>query len=434
MEEVWESEQPGTKPADSCEDSALTLALRLVTKTQLKVWTLPALLLLLLLIHVSLGLRIPRVFHGDEVWTINRLMSNYGQLLLHILKGDNHPPLYYLLSKGWIEITGATIPALRWLSFLFTSLTLSFLAWNYRRHPRLEMAFVMGLIGTNPLLTYYSATVRPYSLVVLLATVMTWSALMLKRNHPPEADLPIQVEGLITAGNLSSRRAAPHSRGWTILYYGSALLLSLTHYFGTLYVFLATCFDLLSRRIERSPWKAILLILLIITWPLLQILTGTLDKQAEANSWVNVFPLISTFNNFLAGVFPLLIISRMPQLAFAMVLALVLLLLTLRPVLQTARLGPGGKRGWLDWLPTSDTAFLLVVVSAVVAAGCVADALLPFTTPYYFLVCLPAVTILLGRLLTATLRDRYSRGLCLLLTVAIVALQIQMAHQRLSLP
>jgi hypothetical protein len=75
-----------------------------------------------------------------------------------------------------------------------------------------------------------------------------------------------------------------------------------------------------------------------------------------------------------------------------------------------------------------------VLVTAVVAAGCVADALLPFTTPYYFLVCLPAVIILLGRLISASNRDLFSGSLSVFLTLAIVALQIQLAHQRLSLP
>jgi len=212
------------------------------------------------------------------------------------------------------------------------------------------------------------------------------------------------------------------------------LLLGLTHYFGTLYVLIATCLDFLSRRIERSPWKGMLLLLLISVWPLLQTLTGTLDQQAEANSWVNVFPLISTVNNFLAGVFPLLMISRTPQLGFGVVLALVLLLLALRPVLQSAGLRHTGRRSWLVSLLDSDAAFLVALNVAVVAAGCVADALIPFTTPYYFLVCLPAVTILLGRLFTVSWRDRFSGGLCLFLTLVIVALQIQLAHQRLSLP
>jgi uncharacterized membrane protein len=400
-----------------------------VAKRLLKSGILSALLVLLLLVHVSVCLRMQRVPHPDEVWTISKLLASSGQLIWGtILKHDNHPPLYYLLSKGWIALTGATIAHLRWLSFLFTSLTLCFVAWIYRRHPRFEMAVVLVLFGTNPLLTYFSATVRPYSLVVLLATVMTWSALQLRHGHQLEAEPPAAVEGLIAGTDPNGRRV------WALLYYGSALLLGLTHYFGTLYVLIATCLDFLSRRIERTPWKGIILVLLISAWPLLQSLTGTLDQQAEANSWVNVFPLISTVNNFLAGVFPLLMISRMPQLGFGVVLALVLLLPALRPVLQGPGRRPSGRRARLVSLLDSDAAFLVALNVAVVAAGCVADALIPFTTPYYFLVCLPAASILLGCLLSVSWRDHFSGGLCLFLTLAIVALQIQLAHQRLSVP
>jgi len=398
---------------------------------------LPAVLLVgLLLIHQSYGLRIPRVPHPDEQWTINMLVDNVHKMVWStILKQDNHPPLYYLVSKGWIWLTGATIPRLRWLSLLFTGLTLSFVAWVYRRRPRFEMAVVLLLIGTNPLLSYYSATVRPYSMVVLLATVMTISAVELRYRHSIKADHSGVASDCLVVTELDSRRSSSGGqRNWYFLYYGSALLLGLTDYFGTLYVLLATCFDFLSRRIERSPWKGMLLLLLILFWPVLQGLAGSPSEQAKFNSWVNVFPLISTINNFLAGVFPLLIISRTPQLGFCLVLALVLLLIALRPVLKGAGKLPISRRGWLTWLLANDSAFLVVLVTAVVAAGCVADALLPFTTPYYFLVCLPAVTILLGRLISASNRDLFSGSLSVFLTLAIVALQIQLAHQRLSLP
>jgi hypothetical protein len=42
--------------------------------------------------------------------------------------------------------------------------------------------------------------------------------------------------------------------------------------------------------------------------------------------------------------------------------------------------------------------------------------------------------ILLGRLISASNRDLFSGSLSVFLILAIVALQIQLAHQRLSLP
>jgi uncharacterized membrane protein len=387
-----------------------------------------------LLAHLSWGLRLPRQVHGDELWTLSEVLSkSWDQMFEMVLKRDNHPPLYYYIAKCWMALTHGGIPQLRWLSYLFSVLTICALAWLYRSHRQNEKIFALGLLGTNPLLTYYSATVRPYSLVVLLAAVMTISAFRLKRQ---------KTDGLLSSHNEELgvathnwRQGGNARRSWSLLYYGSALLLALTHYFGTLYVWVAFVGDLITRRIETKPWKGALLLGLTALWPVAQILFGSVDEQSKSNAWIRVVFLISTVNNFLAGTFPLLMISKsIPQYTFGVVLALLLLCITLRP-LATSYWNRLSCQPWsLSSLLAADEVFWLLVCAGVVAVGCLADLLLPFTTPYYFLVCLPAVAILLAKLCSASIRDRFTGTLSFLTILSIAILQISLSQQRLALP
>lgn len=403
-------------------------------KISSKTWPLLLVLVVPLLAHLAWGLRIPRPIHGDELWTLSEVLSkSWDQMFEMVLKRDNHPPLYYYVAKLWMVLTNGGIPQLRWLSYLFSVLTICALAWLYRSHRQSEKIFALGLLGTNPLLTYYSATVRPYALVVLLAAVMTISAFRLNRQKP---------DGLISSQTAASglathdwRQSGKERRSWSVLYYGSALLLALTHYFGTLYVWVAFVGDLITRRIETKPWKGALLLGLTALWPVAQILFGSVDEQSKSNAWIRVVFLISTVNNFLAGTFPLLMISKsIPQYTFGVVLALLLLCITLRPV-ATSYWNRVSSQPWsLSSFLAPDEVFWSLVCAGVFAVGCLADLLLPFTTPYYFLVCLPAVAILLAKLFSVSLRDRFTGTLCFLAFLAIAILQISLTQQRLALP
>jgi uncharacterized membrane protein len=399
-----------------------------MTKASGKALWIPVLIAILLIAHNSWGLRIPREIHPDEIWTMDMIVKTPSRLLYSILTEDNHPPLYYFLLNVWSTIAGPVVPKLRVLSFLFSCITIFFFVAVYRHYRRAEVIFVLGLMATNPLFTYYSATVRPYSLLVLLASIMTITALKLR-----------QLNSTVNPGKISmhSQEVSRSQRPWSITYYLSALLLGITHYFGTLYVWLIVIFNLLtpSRKIDNKPWRSILLMLITAIWPILQIGFGTLDQQKESNSWVNVFPLISTTNNFLSGTFPLLMISRsIPQLLFGVVLALILLLLIIRQQTNHPHLLAALRQGKPTSLLSLDPIFLSLICFSILAFGCVADLILPFTTPYYFLVCLPAVAILFGKAVVSCYQDKFKVWLCVSAYVAITGLQILLTQQRLAAP
>lgn len=370
---------------------------------------------MILAFQLSSGLRMPRDFHPDEVWTMTMLAKTVPNIFRSVLTEDNHPPLYYLVSKGWVSLIGQNILRLRILSFLFGCLTLVSFAWYFRHQKKGEAFFALGILGTNPLFNYYSSNVRPYALVIFLACVMTLSALNLR-----------------AAGNTRERSGQAIRKTSVPLYYGSAFLLGLTHYFGTLYVWVAVVLDLLSRRIENRPWRGFFLLAATGTWPVIQLIFGTLDQQKESNSWIKTVPIVSTVNNFLSGNFPLLMISKsVPQLSFGFVLALVLLLAAARPYW----LFSDGKSNLFDSLRkllSQSSFYLIALCASVLSTGVILDFILPFTTPYYFLVCLPAVIILLAETMGNNCRDNFSSSIVIFLVSSIAFLQILLNHVGLS--
>lgn len=70
--------------------------------------------------------------------------------------------------------------------------------------------------------------------------------------------------------------------------------------------------DAVERRFSRSRLPGIGLFSLLLIWPLFQKLFGSLEMQVESNQWVEALPFVSTFNNFLMGNFPVILVSRQP--------------------------------------------------------------------------------------------------------------------------
>lgn len=359
--------------------------------------------LVLLAVHLTWGLRIARVVHADERWTLGVIQESPTRLLTNLLLNDNHPPFYYLIHQAWAALAGASIPSGRLLSYGFALLVLALFAAFHRRFSSLPLIAPLLLISTNPLFTYYATTTRPYSLIVALASAALLSALALRQNPAPPQ---------------------PASRLLRLIFFASCLALGSTHYYGTLLVFVLLGIDLLERRIDRSRLINLACLVVLPIWPGLQVLHNTAQQQLASNSWVRVLPGISTFNNFLLGTFPSLILARDPRLLFGLLLFACLL---------AARLPwpPRPDRRTLKDLLTSRQGYLLLVIGLVFAVSALIDCLTPFTTPYYFLVCLPAVALLFDPLCREVHR-RLGPWSAAVLIGGTVACQLLLAGQRLA--
>jgi hypothetical protein len=386
--------------------------------------------------HLSKGLRIARIDHGDELWTLGAINRNVDQIVAFVLGEDNHPPLYYLLVKAWSALVGMSVPQVRLLSYGFALMAVAGFVVFHARYRLISLFVPLLLLGTNPLFTYYAATIRPYAMVVSLATLTTLSALLLRERGDNRSMPEIQ-------GDLPMMR-------W--IFYGTGLLLGLTHYYGTLYVAILLAIDAFERRISSSRLPGMGLFSLLLIWPVLQKLFGTLVKQSESNQWVNVLPFISTFNNMLLGDFPAVLLSRQPAYLFSGAVFAALVVAAFRSP-PSHRLGtsqspppPVGSLRWngpkaaavssmrpLRALLADRKIYLCLIVGLVYLFSALIDIAMPFSTPYYFLVCLPAVALMFEALFQAVER-RLGIWPALLMVAGVVGCQLILTQQRLALP
>lgn len=112
--------------------------------------------------------------------------------LFESLKGDFHPPFYYLLIRQIFIFFGTNLLYARLVSVFFGSLTVVFFTSLLKKiflNTRLGFGkrsiplFWAGgfLLTINPLLVYYSQEIRSYSLSTFLAVLSWW--FLLKRNN-----------------------------------------------------------------------------------------------------------------------------------------------------------------------------------------------------------------------------------------------------------
>ncbi|MEM7334120.1 MAG: glycosyltransferase family 39 protein [Chloroflexota bacterium] len=108
-----------------------------------------------------------------------RLSERTIRLIIEGTASDIHPPLYYLLLRGWRELVGETEFALRALSTFAGVLTMvTTVALAKRMALSKTAVLLVGLfVAVHPALIYYSQETRMYSLLGLLgvlSTLMLW--------------------------------------------------------------------------------------------------------------------------------------------------------------------------------------------------------------------------------------------------------------------
>jgi hypothetical protein len=181
-------------------------------------------------VAVVVGLAV-RLGSRSELWLDEALSVNIASLapgdLVDALARDGHPPLYYFLLHGWIEVFGDGTAAVRALSAVFGVACLP-LVWiaGRRLGGRDTAAAALVVVATSPFAVRYATEARMYSLVMLL----------------------------VLAGWLAVRAALERPDAWRLL--AVALLagaLALTHYWS-FYLLAATGFGLLlAWRRGRAP-------------------------------------------------------------------------------------------------------------------------------------------------------------------------------------
>lgn len=111
----------------------------------------------------------------DEVYSWNLSLENSKDIIA-TASGDIHPPLFYIVLKGWTNIFSDSVFSMRMLSTLLSMLSILFL-FNICREIKItekRIIFVLLLYAVSPLNIYYSQEVRMQSLNLFLTIGSTF--------------------------------------------------------------------------------------------------------------------------------------------------------------------------------------------------------------------------------------------------------------------
>lgn len=362
-----------------------------------------------LIVLASRGLLSAYSYWGDEIFSVVGSQHSWQTLIpVWVMQGDVHPPFYHILLKGWMSLFGAGEIATRSLSFLCGAGALILLAWFTARRSFRYQLLAVSLLGTSPAFAYYMQETRSYALVLLLAMALTISALALRE-----------------ASFLSRPRKALSLSA----YYALSILLSLTHYFGWILVFCLTLINLLEAWIEPRRWRSLALLVTISIWPIIHILYGSLGDKTGGNFWIeSVVPALSTINNMLMGVFPLMLVSKEPHRILLLLATLAFLARYAAPLLR--RSTPDGTK---SWLPFTETTYLIITIALLTTMLIFIDLKTPMSTPRNYIVLLPAVTFLIAGIFDSAIENSLPIDKRLLVAIAGSLMVAQLFASQLDL-
>jgi mannosyltransferase len=111
-------------------------------------------------------------FWHDELATLRLISGGLGDMLGGIEPNETTPPLYYLLAWPWAQAFGAGEVGIRSLSALVGTATVpvAYLAASSLGSRRAGL-IAAALVGTSPLMVWYSQEARAYALLVFLCAL-----------------------------------------------------------------------------------------------------------------------------------------------------------------------------------------------------------------------------------------------------------------------
>jgi uncharacterized membrane protein len=138
-------------------------------------------ILFIVFLGIAIFLRIINIT-SEQLWIDEGGSISYAKSSLNIfwtrIINDIHPPLYYVILKGWIFIWGDSVASCRLLSAIFSILTLPILYFIGKeiKDERLGLIIIF-LYSISPFSIYYANEVRSYSLIHLLFTISLYFAI-----------------------------------------------------------------------------------------------------------------------------------------------------------------------------------------------------------------------------------------------------------------
>lgn len=141
---------------------------------------------------VGLGLRVNQLgaqsLWNDEGTSVAVARTSI-PAIINAAAHDIHPPLYYLLLSGWIQMAGITEFALRYLSVIAAVLVIAVTFRIAREFFDQDVAVIAAVLSAfNPFQIYYAQETRMYIWVTLFAALSVWAMVALLK--PPRLQNP----------------------------------------------------------------------------------------------------------------------------------------------------------------------------------------------------------------------------------------------------
>ncbi|MGD9030776.1 MAG: glycosyltransferase family 39 protein, partial [Anaerolineae bacterium] len=112
----------------------------------------------------------------DEVDALRFATVPWSEMLSNFTRPGWNGPLYYLLLRGWVAMTGTSEYAMRFFSLLFGVLGLPLIYVLGRRLFSPSVGLISALLmTTSPYLVWYSQEVKMYTLILALALLAIYS-------------------------------------------------------------------------------------------------------------------------------------------------------------------------------------------------------------------------------------------------------------------
>ena len=197
----------------------------------------------------------------------------------NLVLSDVHPPLYYLLMRGWCAVFGQSDLVARLPSVFFGVLTVGAATFAFppqRFGARLALALLLAL---SPGAIEYSQEARSYSLLLFLSMVVTAACLR--------------------AASSADEGSAGCNRSILLLIF-AGILASYTHYFGFLIASAAAAVACIvarggARRLARGGLA--LIIVSFLPWVIYH--AHYMSYGRAASAWIGTFPASATAAWFL---------------------------------------------------------------------------------------------------------------------------------------
>lgn len=216
----------------------------------------------------------PYSYWIDEAFSVDSSIDSIDVLYQHLLD-DVHPPLYQIILKLWIGIFGAGEPATRTLSWLFGIASIYPLFRFSRRYGQVFSTTALLVFCTATPFIFNSNETRPYAMTLFMCVLAV-------TNFPYAAASSV-----------------------TYKFLASCVLLSLSHYFGLIFVgvMLGLCFFQNLKNVP-SLVKISLTGLVCLVWPIHHILVGSVLKKTGGEFWIEVGGFAESFAIAASGFLP----------------------------------------------------------------------------------------------------------------------------------